>query len=91
MPSTSQETSAHWSDSRCSKPRRLAARGDSASRLLGYARFMQWLLLILVAIVVLAVLSFVISALKWLLVLAAILVVLGLLTGVLPGRGSGIR
>ncbi|MBA2574789.1 MAG: hypothetical protein M3423_03990 [Actinomycetota bacterium] len=52
---------------------------------------MQWLLLILVAIVVLAVLSFVISALKWLLVLAAILVVLGLLTGVMPGRRSGIR
>ena len=61
------------------------------NRLLGYARFMQWLLLILVAIVVLAVLSFVISALKWLLVLAAILVVLGLLTGVMPGRRSGIR
>ena len=57
---------------------------------LGYARCMQWLVFILAAIVVLAVLSFVISALKWLLVVAAILVVVGLLTGVLPGRGSGL-
>ncbi len=85
MPWTSQATSAHWSSSLPQHP----ARVHEGTKL-GYARCMQWLVFILAAIVVLAVLSFVISALKWLLVVAAILVVVGLLTGVLPGRGSGL-
>lgn len=47
---------------------------------------MQWLVILVSAIAVLVVLSFLISALKWLLVVAVILVVAGLLTGVIPRR-----
>lgn len=52
------------------------------------ARFgrMQWLVILVSAIAVLVVLSFLLSALKWLLVVAVILVVAGLLTGVIPRR-----
>lgn len=52
---------------------------------------MQWILLILLAIVVLTVVSFLIAALKWLLIIAAILVFVALVTRATSGRKSSLR
>ncbi len=48
-------------------------------------------MILLVAALVLAVLSFIINTLKWLLFIAAVLVAAGLLVGWRPGRRSTYR
>ncbi len=69
----------------------VAAPSLSACSSLDYAEAMQWILLILLAIVVLTVVSFLIAALKWLLIIAAILVFVALVTSATSGRRSSLR
>ncbi len=49
---------------------------------------MQLVLILLAAALVLAILGFVVAALKWLLIIAAVLVAVSVLAGWRPGRRS---
>lgn len=57
----------------------------------GYAGDMRLVLMMLGAIVLLMLISFVISAVKWLLIVAAVAVAVGLLVGWRPGRTTADR
>ncbi len=52
---------------------------------------MQWVLILVGAVLILIVVGFVIQALKWLLIVAAIVALIGVISGALPRSRSRTR